>query len=168
ADVDAGAAGRGAELVDDELADARQRVLAVAGEELRQLRIRGHPADEVVGGRGERVVATEALVEARLHLGVRVGERGQRAEGEESGEGEAGESAHGSSSRRFVRRTWARLVQSTELAASRISGSTTIAAWRRARCPRPLVAHRAAAATSPARRRPRRPRPPPPPGWRRR
>jgi hypothetical protein len=63
AGVDARTARRGAELVDDELTDALDRVLAVTGEELRQLRIAGELAEKIIGDRSECIVTADALVE---------------------------------------------------------------------------------------------------------
>jgi len=68
ADVDARAAGGGAELIDDELADASERFLAVTDEKLLQRLVARETADEVVGDRGDAVVAAEALVERLLHV----------------------------------------------------------------------------------------------------
>src|SRR5262245_3305065 len=69
ADVDARAAGGTVQLVDDELAQPAQGILAVAGEEVLELLVRGETADEIIGDGGESVVAAEPLVEARSRRG---------------------------------------------------------------------------------------------------
>src|SRR5215472_4699770 len=101
AGVDARSAGYGAELVDDVLADALDRIGAAPGEELRELRIARELAQEIVGDGGECIVSANALVERgrRLlrHGLLRGGRRGDCA-GEDQG-GEGGEELHASSSR---------------------------------------------------------------------
>jgi hypothetical protein len=64
--IDARPAGRRAQLIDDQLANALDRVGAVADEELAELLIGGEPAKEIVGDCGECVVAAEPLVQCRL------------------------------------------------------------------------------------------------------
>src|SRR5688572_18889219 len=70
-DVDAGTAGRGAELIDQVLADLLERVLAMADEEPSELLVRGQTADEIVGHGGDGVIAAEALIQ-RLGLVVMI------------------------------------------------------------------------------------------------
>src|SRR5207302_2310943 len=61
ADVDARAARRRAELIDDKLPYALERVGAVPGEKARELRIADQPSDKIVADRGNCVVAAEPL-----------------------------------------------------------------------------------------------------------
>src|SRR5207247_45548 len=79
ADVDARAAGGEAELVDDELPDPLDRIGAVTHEEAGQAWIAGEAADEIVGDRGKRIVAAQALVQGR---------RGRLLGGRRRGDGE--------------------------------------------------------------------------------
>ena len=65
ADVSARAAGELAEQVHGELAGARAVVEAAASGEPAEARVRSHASQEVVGDRGNRVVAADALVERR-------------------------------------------------------------------------------------------------------
>ena len=68
ADVDAGAAGGGAELIDHQLTDAAQVFLAGPDEETAEAGIGGETAEEIVGDGGEGVVAAQTLVERGLGL----------------------------------------------------------------------------------------------------
>src|SRR2546423_7798650 len=96
--VDAGAARRGAELVEYVLAYALLRVGAVADEEALELLVRDEPTDEVVNDRRDCVVAAEPLVERllRLLLRCRQRRRGPRHHDRAGEDGERSPQGHSS------------------------------------------------------------------------